>query len=213
MPPPPSRADSVEAALAAPAGAGTVEQPHLGRGRHHRREGRTAPRAHADGRQVRGLPAQDQQGPAARRSASSSPTRATTRRPRAASRSTSRSPTRRTSRATRSPRPTSRRSVRSSPRSPATRASPRRPCPKIVEGRVDRLLQAGRPARAGLREGQQAVRRPGREGRRPHRDRLRPLQGRRVTPLKGSASSRCGPFLLCDGPRARIVCTRREDDT
>ena len=34
------------------------------RGRHHRREGRTASRAHALGRQVRGLPAQDQQGPA-----------------------------------------------------------------------------------------------------------------------------------------------------
>ena len=36
--------------------------------------------------------------------------------------------------------------------------------PKIVEGRVERVLQAGRAARPGLREGQQAVRRPGRQG-------------------------------------------------
>ena len=57
-------ADSVEAALAAPAGAGTVDTPHLRRGRDHRREGRTASRSHALRRQLRDLPAQDQQGPA-----------------------------------------------------------------------------------------------------------------------------------------------------
>ena len=44
-----------------------------------------------------------------------------------------------------------------------------------------RVLQAGRSARPGLREGQQAVRRAGRQERRADPHGLRPLQGRRVT--------------------------------
>ena len=47
-------------------------------------------------------------------------------------------------------------------------------------GPRQRVLQAGRAARPGLREGQQAVRRAGRQGRRTHPHGLRPLQGRRV---------------------------------
>ena len=48
-------------------------------------------------------------------------------------------------------------SARRSRRSPATRASPSRPSPKIVEGRLQRLLQDRRPARPALRQGRQAV--------------------------------------------------------
>jgi hypothetical protein len=57
-------ADSVEAALAAPP-VRRRSPSSSRRGRDHRREGRAAPRAHALGRQVRDLPAQDEQGPAA----------------------------------------------------------------------------------------------------------------------------------------------------
>ena len=121
-------ADSVEAALAAPAGAPDRRAADRRRGRDHRREGRTASRAHALGRQVRGLPAQDQQGPAPagrRRPRLLGRRRRDRAQPRAAH--LVREPVV-PRRATRSPRPTSRRSARSSPRSRATRASPRPPC-------------------------------------------------------------------------------------
>ena len=106
----------------------TVAAAHRRRGRHHRREGRAASRAHALGRQVRDLPAQDQQGPAAagrRRPRLLGRRRRDRSQPRAAH--LVREPVVPDA-ATRSPRPRSTRSARSSPRSRATRASPRPPC-------------------------------------------------------------------------------------
>ena len=58
---------------------------------------------------------------------------------------------------------------------------PEQALPKIVEGRAQRLLQGGRPARPAVGAGEQEVGqgRP-RRGRR-HRQALRPLRGRRLT--------------------------------
>ena len=71
---------------------------------------------------------------------------------------TSPSPARSTSPATTSPPTSSRPSGPRWRRSPATRASPSRRCGKIVEGRLQRVLQDGRPARPALRQGRQADR-------------------------------------------------------
>ncbi len=133
-------ADSVEAALAADADGKTVEQLISDEaaiiGERSSSVACAPSRATSSRstctRQARTCP---------RRSAWSSPTRATTPRPLARSRSTSRSRTPRTSPVTPCPRQTSRRSARSSPRSRATRVKPEAALPKIVEGRVNAFFK------------------------------------------------------------------------
>ena len=153
--PPPAPPPSMTA-LAAPAGSQTVADAHRRRGRHPRREGRAAPRrARSPARTSRSTctrPART----CRRRSVSSSPTPATTR-------ETARSIAQHISFAnpnylTRDDVPgrrveNERRIVTEISRN---EGKPEAALPKIVEGRVERVLQAGRPARAGLRQGQQA---------------------------------------------------------
>ena len=147
--------------------------------RHHRREDRGPP-----GRPRRGcrrgvLPAQDQPRPARRRSACWSRPRAATRRSPATSRCTSpRSPERTSSREEVAGRD-------GRDRAPDRRGTareegkPEAALPKIVEGRVERLLQGERAARAAVRQGRQEDRRRGARGGR--------RQGRSPSPGSGSA--------------------------
>ena len=91
-----SGAETVDAALAAPGRRRHRRQRHRGPGRHHRREGRAASRACVWPARSSPSTCTARARTCRRRSASWSPTRATTPRPLAASRSTSRSPTRST---------------------------------------------------------------------------------------------------------------------
>ena len=134
-------ADSVEAALAAPAGVRTVEHAHLRRGRDHRREGRAASRAHAHGRHVRDLPAQDEQGPAPADRRRRRLLRATTPRRLAASRSTSRSPTRPTSSREDVPAAEVEKEREIVTEISRNEGKPEAALPKIVEGRVNAFFK------------------------------------------------------------------------